>query len=89
MQVGGLGDQGLISYHSVAMLELATNEVGPMHLQRRILVTGGGFLGSHLCERLLAEGTDVLCVDNFLPALANFVRAVGCNMDCCPHYEIC
>src|SRR3954465_613466 len=32
----------------------------------RILVTGGaGFLGSHLCERLLAEGNDVLCVDNY------------------------
>lgn len=33
---------------------------------KRVLVTGGaGFLGSHLCERLLAEGHDVLCVDNF------------------------
>ncbi|MCR9184686.1 MAG: SDR family oxidoreductase [Halieaceae bacterium] len=32
----------------------------------RVLVTGGaGFLGSHLCERLLADGHDVLCVDNF------------------------
>jgi UDP-glucuronate decarboxylase len=32
----------------------------------RLLVTGGaGFLGSHLCERLLNEGSDVLCVDNF------------------------
>ncbi|HKR37535.1 MAG TPA: UDP-glucuronic acid decarboxylase family protein [Steroidobacteraceae bacterium] len=32
----------------------------------RVLVTGGaGFLGSHLCERLLADGRDVLCVDNF------------------------
>ena len=33
---------------------------------RRVLVTGGaGFLGSHLCERLLAEGREVLCVDNY------------------------
>ena len=35
-------------------------------MSKRILITGGaGFLGSHLCERLLAEGNDVLCVDNF------------------------
>ena len=33
---------------------------------RRILVTGGaGFIGSHLCERLLSAGHEVLCVDNF------------------------
>jgi UDP-glucuronate decarboxylase len=35
-------------------------------LQKRILVTGGaGFLGSHLCERLVGEGHDVICLDNF------------------------
>jgi len=35
-------------------------------MQNRILVTGGaGFLGSHLCGRLVAEGHDVLCLDNF------------------------
>ncbi len=34
--------------------------------RRRVLVTGGaGFLGSHLCERLLRDGCDVICVDNF------------------------
>ncbi len=34
--------------------------------KKRVLVTGGaGFLGSHLCERLLVEGNDVLCVDNY------------------------
>ena len=37
-----------------------------MHNYRRILVTGGaGFIGSHLCERLLNAGCQVLCVDNF------------------------
>jgi len=37
-----------------------------MHLERRILVSGGaGFLGSHLCERLLQLGYQVLCVDNY------------------------
>lgn len=35
-------------------------------MKKRILITGGaGFLGSHLCERLLNEGNDVICVDNF------------------------
>lgn len=37
-----------------------------MHLTTRVLVTGGaGFIGSHICERLIAKGYEVLCVDNF------------------------
>jgi UDP-glucuronate decarboxylase len=37
-----------------------------MHLEKRVLVTGGaGFLGSHLCEHLLAGGAVVVCADNF------------------------
>ena len=36
------------------------------HFNKRVLVTGGaGFLGSHLCDRLVAAGDDVLCLDNF------------------------
>src|SRR5260221_7304699 len=42
--------------------------------RKRVLVTGGaGFLGSHLCERLIAQGHDVLCVNNYSPGRkANF-----------------
>jgi UDP-glucuronate decarboxylase len=45
--------------------------------RKRVLVTGGaGFLGSHLCERLLAEGHDVLCVDNFYTGTKDNLRTV-------------
>jgi UDP-glucuronate decarboxylase len=41
-----------------------------MHLRKRVLVTGGaGFLGSHLCRRLVSEGHDVICVDNFFTGI--------------------
>jgi UDP-glucuronate decarboxylase len=51
---------------------------------KRVLVTGGaGFLGSHLCERLIAQGHDVLCVDNYFTGRKdNVVRLLG-N----PHFE--
>jgi UDP-glucuronate decarboxylase len=50
-----------------------------MHLRKRILVTGGaGFVGSHLCERLLSEGNDVLCVDNlYTGSKRNIVHMIG------------
>ncbi len=50
----------------------------------RILVTGGaGFLGSHLCERLLAEGNDVLCVDNYFTGRKENIAHLLGN----PHFE--
>jgi UDP-glucuronate decarboxylase len=46
-----------------------------MHLRNRVLVTGGaGFIGSHLCERLLADGHDVLCVDNLYTGTRDNIR---------------
>ena len=53
--------------------------------RKRILVTGGaGFLGSHLCERLLHDGHDVLCVDNYFTGRKdNIVHLLGH-----PHFEV-
>jgi len=52
---------------------------------KRILVTGGaGFIGSHLCKRLLAEGNDVICLDNyFTGSKDNLLSLIG-N----PHFEL-
>src|SRR3984957_2183393 len=48
-----------------------------MHLETRILVTGGaGFLGSHLCERLLNGGARVICLDNFFTGAHRNVDAL-------------
>jgi len=45
-------------------------------LRKRILVTGGaGFLGSHLCERLLADGHELICVDNYFTGTRGNIRA--------------
>lgn len=54
-------------------------------MKKRILVTGGaGFLGSHLCERLLNEGQEVLCVDNFYTGSKGNIAHLGAN----PYFEV-
>lgn len=53
--------------------------------RKRVLVTGGaGFLGSHLCERLLQDGCDVLCVDNFYSGTKDNITHLLEN----PHFEL-
>ncbi len=48
-----------------------------MHLENRVLVTGGaGFLGSHLCDRLLEQGASVICLDNYFTGARRNVEAV-------------
>ena len=54
-------------------------------LRKRVLVTGGaGFLGSHLCERLLNLGYDVLCADNFFTGAKDNILHLPDN----PHFEL-
>ncbi len=50
-----------------------------MHLTNRVLVTGGaGFIGSHICERLIDKGYEVLCVDNFFTGTrSNIAHLIG------------
>ena len=56
-----------------------------MHIRKRILVTGGsGFLGSHLCLRLLNLGHDILCVDNFFTGTKDNIIELLDN----PHFEL-
>ncbi len=58
-----------------------------MHVtnRKRVLVTGGvGFLGSHLCERLLKDGCEVLCIDNFYSGTKDNVAHLIHN----PHFEL-
>jgi len=56
-----------------------------MHTKKRILVTGGsGFLGSHICDRLVNEGNDVICVDNFYTGSKDNISRLLSN----PHFEL-
>ncbi|MBK1659054.1 UDP-glucuronic acid decarboxylase family protein [Paracraurococcus ruber] len=53
--------------------------------RKRVLVTGGaGFLGSHLCDRLLADGAEVLCVDNFFTGDKENIRHLADH----PRFEV-
>ena len=56
-----------------------------MSTRKKILVTGGaGFLGSHLCQRLLNDGNDVLCIDNFYTGTRENIIELLDN----PHFKV-
>ncbi|MCK5716260.1 MAG: SDR family oxidoreductase, partial [Thiomargarita sp.] len=53
--------------------------------RKRVLITGGaGFLGSHLCQRLLNEDCDILCVDNFFTGCKENIQSLMSH----PHFEL-
>ena len=55
-----------------------------MHKQTILVTGGGGFIGSHLCELLLARGNDVICLDNFFTGSKNNIRHLLNN----PSFEL-
>jgi UDP-glucuronate decarboxylase len=55
------------------------------HSRKRIMITGGaGFIGSHLCDRLIREGHDILCVDNFYTSTRDNIIHLLDH----PHFEL-
>ncbi len=72
------------------MLCVATKNCLPLqfekqHCMKKILVTGGaGFIGSHLCERLLNEGNEVICLDNYFTGSKNNIIHLLDN----PYFEL-
>ncbi len=55
------------------------------NIKKRVLITGGaGFLGSHLCDRLIKDGSEVLCVDNFFTGTKENIKHLHGN----PYFEL-
>lgn len=62
-----------------------TDIASSMGIRKRVLITGGaGFLGSHLCERLLAEGNEVICMDNYFTGTKQNIQHLMDN----PSFEL-
>jgi len=75
----------LSGLHANTHAQRNDREAGRAPVRQRVLVTGGaGFLGSHLCERLLARGDDVLCVDNYYTGTRDNITHLLNH----PHFEL-
>ena len=66
-------------------VDLVNSGAAPVHIARRVLVTGGaGFIGSILCEGLLKQGHDLICLDNFFTGRRDNVLHLSAN----PMFEL-
>jgi hypothetical protein len=73
-------DDGSVHGQTVIATENEPDASMRSSLRSRVLVTGGaGFLGSHLCSRLLAEGNEVLWVDNFYTGTKDNIAGLAAN----------
>jgi UDP-glucuronate decarboxylase len=72
-------------------MSFSIRESNSMFKEQRVLVTGGaGFIGSHLCERLLQDGHEVLCLDNFYTGTrGNVHRLVGNSRFELMRHDVC
>lgn len=67
------------------MRDYKVNKIRDYNVNKKVLVTGGaGFLGSHLCERLLDKGNEVICVDNFFTGTKQNIA----HLDGDPNFEV-
>ena len=59
--------RNLYAFHRMVELGFTYHSIGPADRRVRVLITGAaGFLGSHLCDRFLADGHEVVGLDNFI-----------------------
>ncbi len=70
--------------HHVRRVRIGTDLSGISPMLKTLVTGGAGFLGSHLCERLLADGHDVLCLDNYFTGSKQNVAALMGN----PRFEL-
>ena len=74
-----------VSNNRLPITDLTGVQMRNYSTRKRVLVTGGaGFLGSHLCKRLVDEGYDVLCVDNFYTGTKENLLPILDH----PHFEL-
>lgn len=77
--------------HAIPLHQVLPIQPAPSSLQKRILVTGGaGFVGSHLCRRLLSDGHQVVCVDNYVTGLkANIADLLASPCFTAMRHDVC
>jgi UDP-glucuronate decarboxylase len=82
---GNMKDREVPNLINIRIFENSTDEKIKLMVRKKVLVTGGaGFLGSHLCERLLNDGNEVVCMDNYFTGQKQNIISLLNN----PYFEL-